>query len=521
MANRSAAPAKFSLGPQTSFISAWAPADAVWIYGSSTSRDTATTFSGSATAKINYSATLNNTAVTYSPQASGFTHSRRYGLWVKNNTQKRLILDVLFDKSGTWAGGSSSIERLVVPVASDWQLVEWWAPASSFDNLLYTAGVPQLIKQVRIRRSDLVNNGWASGDSVNIGPLVRWRNRAKVLLTFDDGIASQYTTAKPILDAYGYKATCYVVPQLFGGTSAAYSAPLMTYAQADDLYASGWDICNHLSQLDFWKTPYNSPALTVTPSHDGATTLTLTFNRAHGLRTVGDWLHVAPGTINLSAYRNWLQVASIPDATSVTVNVAFAGAASGSGTLDVSWLSGGARYLDDAAFNASIRDCDTILSARYPRSAKHLAWPEGGYDVRAETIFAELGMKTMRGVHTTVNVVNGMQTGMPYMYDQNYAPFDSCLSRVPPYTSSIINIPGSLGLDAGNDFTNYITPAINQAIEFGGLLVTNAHNITGTTTTNLQSTVDLLRSYEKQGLVDVGMTINEWHEASLAEAYRP
>jgi hypothetical protein len=352
--------------------------------------------------------------------------------------------------------------------------------------MLYSAGVPQLIKQVRIRRSDLVNNGWASGDSVNIGPLVRWRNRAKVLLTFDDGLASQYTTAKPILDAYGYKATCYVVPQLFGGTSVAYSAPLMTYDQADDLYASGWDICNHLSQLDFWKTPYNTPALTVTPSHDGATTLTLTFNRAHGLRTIGDWLHVAPGTINLSAYRNWLKIASIPDATSVTVTVAYAGAASGSGTLDVSWLSGGARYLDDAAFAASIRDCDAILSARYPRSAKHLAWPEGGYDARAEAIFAELKMKTMRGVHTTVNTVNGMQTGMPYMYDQNYAPFDSCIARVPPYTSSLINIPGSLGLDSGNDFATYITPAINQAIEYGGLLVTNAHNITGTTTTNLQ-----------------------------------
>ena len=521
MANRAAVPAKFSLGAQASFISDWQPADSVWVYGSATSRDTTTTFSGAATAKINYNATLNNTAVTYSPQASGFVHSRRYGLWVKNNTQKRLILDVLFDKSGTWAGSSSSIERLVVPVASDWQLIEWWAPASSFDNKLYSSGTPQLIKQVRIRRSDLVNNGWAAGDSINIGPLVRWRNRTKVLLTFDDGIASQYTTAKPILDAYGYRATCYVVPQLFGGTSAAYGAPLMTYAQADDLYAAGWDICNHLSQLDFWKTPYNTPSLTVTPSHDGATTLTLTFNRAHGLRTVGDWLHIAPGTINLSAYRNWLQIASIPDATSVTINVAFAGAASGSGTLDTSWLSGGARYLDDAAFAASIRDCDAILSARYPRSAKHLAWPEGGYDARAEMILAEVGMKTMRGVHTTVNVVNGMQTGMPYMYDQNYAPFDSCMSRVPPYTSSLINIPGSLGLDSGNDFATYITPAINQAIEYGGLLVTNAHNITGATATNLQSTVDLLRNYEKQGLIDVGMSVNEWWEASLAEAYRP
>lgn len=516
-----AATAKFSFGAQVTFIPSWAPADSVWVYGSSTSRDTTTTFAGAATAKINYSATLNNAAVTYSPQASGFTHSRRYGLWVKNNTSKTLVLDVLLDKSGTWAGSSSSIERLMVPVSSDWQLLEWWSSASSFDNVLYSSGVPQLIKQVRIRRSDLANGGWSSGDNVNIGPLVRWRNRPKAVLTFDDGIASQYTTAKPILDAYGYRGTCYIVPQLLGGTSVAYSAPLMTYAQTDELYAAGWDICNHLGQLDFWKTAYNTPALTVTPSHDGVSTLTLQFNRAHGLRTVGDWIHVAPGTINLSAYRNWLQIASIPTADTLAVNVASAGAASGSGTLDTSWLSGGARYLDDATFAASIRDTDAILSARYPRSAKHLAWPEGGYDARAAAIFAEIGMKTHRGVHTTVNTMQATQTGMPYMYDQNYTPFDSCLARVPPYNASIINIPGSLGLDSGNDFASYITPAINQAIEFGGLLVTNAHNITGTTTTNLQSTVDLLRSYEKQGLIDVGMTISEWYESSIDYAPRP
>ena len=32
-----------------------------------------------------------------------------------------------------------------------------------------------------------------------------------VILTFDDGYKSQYTTAKPILDKYGFKGTFYVV----------------------------------------------------------------------------------------------------------------------------------------------------------------------------------------------------------------------------------------------------------------------------------------------------------------------
>jgi peptidoglycan/xylan/chitin deacetylase (PgdA/CDA1 family) len=36
-------------------------------------------------------------------------------------------------------------------------------------------------------------------------------NSKFVILTFDDGYKSQYTTAKPILDKYGYKGTFYVV----------------------------------------------------------------------------------------------------------------------------------------------------------------------------------------------------------------------------------------------------------------------------------------------------------------------
>jgi peptidoglycan/xylan/chitin deacetylase (PgdA/CDA1 family) len=54
-----------------------------------------------------------------------------------------------------------------------------------------------------------------------------------VILTFDDGYKSQYTTVKPILDKYGYKGTFYVV---------------CNYAQKDDKVRMNWNETQELQK---------------------------------------------------------------------------------------------------------------------------------------------------------------------------------------------------------------------------------------------------------------------------------
>src|SRR5918992_3339946 len=67
-------------------------------------------------------------------------------------------------------------------------------------------------------------------------------NKAKyAILTFDDGYKSQYTTAKPILDKYGYKATFYIVCNY----AQKIDADRMNWTEVKKLYAEGHDIGSH------------------------------------------------------------------------------------------------------------------------------------------------------------------------------------------------------------------------------------------------------------------------------------
>ena len=60
-----------------------------------------------------------------------------------------------------------------------------------------------------------------------------------IMLSFDDNHLSQYTGAYPLLKAKGMVASCYIYSDAikFDGK--------MTPAQMQELYKSGWDICNH------------------------------------------------------------------------------------------------------------------------------------------------------------------------------------------------------------------------------------------------------------------------------------
>jgi len=59
-----------------------------------------------------------------------------------------------------------------------------------------------------------------------------------VVLTFDDGYEDFYTTAYPLLQHYGWKATLYIISGKIGG-------PYMSWQQIQDLHTAGFEIGAH------------------------------------------------------------------------------------------------------------------------------------------------------------------------------------------------------------------------------------------------------------------------------------
>jgi len=59
-----------------------------------------------------------------------------------------------------------------------------------------------------------------------------------VVLTFDDGYEDFYTTAYPMLQQYGWKATLYIISGKIGG-------PYMSWQQIQDLHNNGFEIGAH------------------------------------------------------------------------------------------------------------------------------------------------------------------------------------------------------------------------------------------------------------------------------------
>jgi peptidoglycan/xylan/chitin deacetylase (PgdA/CDA1 family) len=64
-----------------------------------------------------------------------------------------------------------------------------------------------------------------------------------VSITFDDGLASPFRLAYPLLARHGFPATAYVIRQALG------TALYMTRAQAHQLHGAGWEIAAHANLL--------------------------------------------------------------------------------------------------------------------------------------------------------------------------------------------------------------------------------------------------------------------------------
>ena len=144
-------------------------------------------------------------------------------------------VNVRFSPGTDFAGSLSYYLSDLTGMHEGWNLMS--VPKSDFVS---TGGASWSNPMVRLRVELVADAGkiaQASFADLRCGVTAR----PAVVISFDDGDASVYSTAYPIMSAHGLQGTAYVVSSLVGTPGK------MTLAQLQELYAGGWDIGNHTS----------------------------------------------------------------------------------------------------------------------------------------------------------------------------------------------------------------------------------------------------------------------------------
>jgi peptidoglycan/xylan/chitin deacetylase (PgdA/CDA1 family) len=116
---------------------------------------------------------------------------------------------------------------------------------------LYSTSLPIAV----FGQSDDDDKGNRDNEDNNPDNSISNRGNSKfVILTFDDGYKSQYTTVKPILDKYGFKGTFYVVCNY----AQKIDTDRMNWTEIKDLHQQGHDIGSHtMNHADLTQLPAN------------------------------------------------------------------------------------------------------------------------------------------------------------------------------------------------------------------------------------------------------------------------
>lgn len=114
--------------------------------------------------------------------------------------------------------------------------------SSSIASLPYTpVGYPQSVKVVSVDTSALILNTQVK---ISLAP---WSNFSKAAfsLTFDDGLSSQTTYLKPILDKYQLKATFFLITQGLFERNSEIKGRAGSWEQYAQFYAEGHELGAH------------------------------------------------------------------------------------------------------------------------------------------------------------------------------------------------------------------------------------------------------------------------------------
>jgi len=148
--------------------------------------------------------------------------------WYKTNTAPRAVAMYTL-KDGSFSYANLPVVQPSTTAATTWQQYKG------------TFTVPANVAKTTVFMI-LNSNGWLQTDDYSIDAYKPTGfNRAMVSVTFDDGWASAYTQARPVLAQYGMLTTHYIISEEIGDSADGY----MTKAQIKALSAAGHEIGGH------------------------------------------------------------------------------------------------------------------------------------------------------------------------------------------------------------------------------------------------------------------------------------
>lgn len=349
------------------------------------------------------------------------------GAGAPNLTMTRDLGDIRYDSTtnfGMWVevsdpGVIAGIDLLLSneagSVFTNWTLFKFGGSGGSvFKNLYWVTinqaagtiggGTPAASGSYRSCRIRVISSyknkaGWIKCSRLMASPM----SRPKIVLTFDDGFASQYYDAFRYMSKYGIAGTIGVTSALVG------TANYVTVAQLQAMYAAGWGVCAHANT----HTGFNSSSTTSictaqTPASAGAA---MTLDGSIGSAAFDAPRHVvvrasadqglgltvvgldASGALITETINSWTASYPVPSdslfsrVTSITVD----GAAAGAVTVGTS--------LSEAEMTTQITTPrDFLIANGMPRGAHDWIYPQGERNKTSDALMVSLGMRSARVV---------------------------------------------------------------------------------------------------------------------------
>jgi peptidoglycan/xylan/chitin deacetylase (PgdA/CDA1 family) len=185
----------------------------------------------------------------YTPQALTRGADYRFTGWYKTNTIPHVVAQYIKDD------GSEDYFGLPDPEPGANPTTTWQKYSDVFS-------VPQNVKSVSLFMF-ISSNGWVQTDDYSVAPFqYTGFNRGLVTLTFDDGFEENITTALPVLDQNGFKATMCFATQFVEGLPDEVA---ITKQLAND----GQEICSH-SVTHPWFTQITTAQMDYEAQHSQA-----------------------------------------------------------------------------------------------------------------------------------------------------------------------------------------------------------------------------------------------------------